>query len=256
MPDEPQHQTGVGLNHWGSQFPETHWSVLVQDRATKMHTGDGASQEDQFTYLCSRYWYPLYAYLRKRGHASHDAQDLTQAFFAYLLSGDRIGNVDRERGRFRSYLLGAMDHFLSDQRKYRNAQKRGGGKPLVSIEEELAENRYQNEPVDDVTPEKLFERKWAMTILNESRSLLEREFSDQGKGEIFAEIGSYLTEAPPPGGYAEIAGRLQLKEDNVRAMVSRMRKRYRAILRQQVFATVSSENEIDGEIRDLLSAFS
>ena len=252
MREDKAHQTGVGLNHWGDQFPDTHWTVLIQDKGKTPHMG---SQEEQFTFLCSRYWYPLYAYLRKRGHSSHDAQDLTQGFFTHLLSGDRISNLDPSKGRFRSYLLGAMDHYLSDRRKYQNAQKRGGGKVPISIEEELAENRYQDEPTDDLTPAKLFERKWALTILNESKGLLEQEFSEQGKGAIFSEIEAFLIETPPPGAYAEIADKLKLKEDNVRAIVSRMRKRYKAILRDQVRATVSSAEEIDGEIRDLISSF-
>ena len=247
--NEGDHATGVGLDHWGVQFPETHWSILIKDREREA--------EQQFTYLCSRYWYPVYAYLRKRGYPSHDSQDLTQGFFTHLLSSSSsMEKLDPDRGRFRSYLLGAVNFYLNDQRKMENAQKRGGGQIPISIEEELAENRFQNEPSHDLTPEKLFDRGWAVTMLNDAKSRLEREFTDQGKPEIFAEVSDFLSSAPPPGAYTEIAERLKLKEDNVRAIVSRMRKRFKAILREQVHATVSSEEEVDGEIRHLLAAFS
>ena len=192
MGEEREHQTGVGLDHWGAQFPDTHWSILI----TQHDQTVGTAQDRRFADLCSRYWYPLYAYLRRKGRSSHDAQDLTQGFFAHLLGGDRIGGLDPLRGKFRSYLLGAMDHFLNDRRKYENAQKRGGGKVPVSIEEELAEHRFQNEPMDELSAEKLFDRKWALTVINDTKSRLGNEFREQGKARIFDEVGEFLTATP------------------------------------------------------------
>lgn len=253
MPDEDEHQTGVGLDHWGDQFPDTHWSLLI---SAQKEDPDPSARERSLTDLCRRYWYPLYAYLRKRGRSSHDAQDLTQGFFAYLLNGDRIAGLDPARGKFRSYLLGAMDHFLNDRRKYENAQKRGGGMVPISIEKEMAEHRFQNEPSDDLTAEKHFDRKWALTVITEAQSELGQEFTEKGKGPIFNEIGEYLLNSPEPGEYAAIATRLDLKEDNLRAIVSRMRKKFKEILRSQVRATVSSDEEIDEEIQYLLNVFS
>ena len=208
----------------------------------------------RFDSLCTSYWYPLYAYLRKRGYASHDAQDHTQGFFAYLLDENRMANLDPNQGRFRSYLLGALNHYLNDRRKYRNAAKRGGGQAPLSIDEHAAEGRFQSQLANDVTPEKLFDREWATTILDESKALLAQDFAAQGKAAIFAELEDHLTSPPSKGEYQAIAHRLQTNVENVRAMVSRMRKRYKAILRQQILATVSSEEEIDQEIRYLFSA--
>ena len=252
MADNSPNQTGVGLDHWGDQFPETHWSILVQDEDRSISPQD---REATFTALCTRYWYPLYAFLRKRGHSSADAQDLTQGFFAYLLSGERIANLDPAKGRFRSYLLGAMKHYLSDRRKFDQAEKRGGGKVPLSIETDLAENRFQQALSHDVSPETLFDREWASMVLNDTASQLEREFTEQGKANVFAEVGDYLFEKPPKGIYGEIAERLGMNEPNVRAIVSRMRKRYKAILRERIYATVDDEAKVDDEIQQLMSTF-
>lgn len=248
MEEGTDHRTGVGLEHWGGQFPDTNWSVLLTEVG-------GSGGRDRFADMCSSYWYPLYAYLRRRGKSSHDAQDLTQGFFAHLLGGDRIGNLDRERGRFRSYLLGAMNHYLNDQRKHEQAQKRGGGAVPISIEEELAEHRFQNEPSDDLSAEKLYDRKWALMVINHTKRRLEREFAEGGKLALFEELGEFLTASPEAGDYREIAHRLGRTEESVRAVVSRMRRRFRELLREQVRVTVSSADEIDTEIRHLLMAF-
>ena len=253
MPNKPPHQTGVGLDHWGDQFPETRWSILIQkDDDVSVSPED---LEANFAALCTHYWYPLYAFVRKGGHASEDAQDLTQGFFAYLLSGDRMAKLDPAKGRFRSYLLGAMKHYLSDRRKYDRAEKRGGGKIPLSIETGLAESRFQQALSHDLSPEKLFDREWASTILTDTASQLEREFAEQGKANLFAEVGDYLYEKPPKGIYGEIAERLNMNEPNVRAIVSRMRKRYKAILRERIDATVDDASKVDDEIQELMSTF-
>ncbi len=243
----------MGLDNHGSSFPNTHWTLLVH-RTDLSATESNEKRDRRFESLCTSYWYPIYAYLRKRGYSSNDAQDHTQGFFAHLLAQERMANLDPDQGRFRSYLLGALNHYLSDQRKYRNALKRGGGQTPLSIDEETAEGRFQNQLSDDLTPEKLFDREWATNILDESKALLAQDFAAQGKAPVFAEICDFLTSSPSKGDYSQISENLRISEDNVRAQVSRMRKRYKAILRQQILATVSSKEEIDQEIRYLFSA--
>ena len=252
MAEQSQGNTGVGFECRSHAFPDTHWTLLL----TK-EIGDKESTvivDRRFDSLCTSYWYPLYAYLRKRGHSSHDAQDHTQGFFTHLLTRNRIANLDPDQGRFRSYLLGALNHYLSDRRKHAQAAKRGGGQMPLSIDEHTAEGRFQSQLADDLTPEKLFDREWATTILNESKAQLAQDFAAQGKAAIFAEVGEFLTLPPSKGEYLEIAHRLRMTKENVRAIVSRMRKRYKSILRQQILATVSAEEEIDEEIRYLFSA--
>lgn len=254
MAEENEHQTGVGLGHWGDQFPDTHWSLLVPGASSLT---DSIAREGRFAELCRQYWYPLYAFVRRRGYSCHDAQDLTQGFFAHLLGGDRFGNLDPARGKFRSYLLGAMEHFLSDRRKYENAQKRGGGETPISIEEEQAEQRFQNEPADELSasPEKLYDRKWAITVIEETRRELEREYASPRKRQVYEAIGGFLFAFPEAGDYAAIARQLDVKEDNARKLVSRMRAQFRQLLRMRVRATVSSDEEIEDEIRYLMESF-
>lgn len=241
------------MDHWGEQFPETHWSILISDSAA---TQPGLPEHERFAALCERYWYPLYAYTRRRGYALQDAQDLTQGFFTSLLNGSSIKNADPARGRFRSYLLGALNHYLSDRRKYEQAAKRGGGSVPISIEVDLAEDRFRKELSDDLTPEKLFDRGWALTVIDEAKNVLQKEFEAQGKGDLFAELSVFLSTTPEPGTYAEIAQRRDLKENALRKMVSRLRTRFREALRRQVHATVSTAEEIDDEIGYLLNSFS
>ena len=206
--------------------------------------------------LGSRYWYPLYAFLRKRGYSSHDAQDLTQGFFSTMLKRDGLVGIDRERGRFRSYLLGAMDHYLCEVRRGDSAQKRGGGKPVLSIDLELAEQRFGNEPADALTPEKLFDREWALALLAEVADRLRGEYVGRGKGEVFDVLGDYLTARPDKGTYPRIAGELGVNEGNVRVMVNRLRKRYQSLLRETIGELVNSEEDIAEELSHLFAAFS
>ena len=253
MSNETDRLTGVGLDHRGSAFPDTQWSVFLTEEG---HDAASAVLDRRFTHLCSRYWYPLYAFLRKRGHSSHDAQDLTQGFLTKLLSGRPLGKVDPACGRFRSFLLGALNHYVSDQRKARNAAKRGGGHVPVPIDIDFAEGRLSEAASDNQTPEKVFDREWAVNVLREAKHQLEAEFVEQGKSEVFARLGEFLIESPPQGSYGPIARELGVTEPNLRAMVSRMRKRHAAILRDQVRATVRSVEDVDEEIRYLLSIFS
>ena len=252
MEKEPDDRTGVGLDHWGVKFPETQWSALVPREACGKPSS--STSDAGFSQLCSRYWYPLYAFLRKRGHSSEDAQDLTQGFFAHLMRGERFGKLDPTRGRFRAYLLSSLKHYVADEKKKQNAAKRGGGSHQISIEQEMAEDRFHNEPYHELTPDKLFDRQWAMTILTETENQLAREFANLGNEDTFSEIHKYLLTKPDQGDYEQIALRLGILESSVRTSVSRMRKRHISILREQVRATVTSAGEIDDEIRYLLAA--
>ena len=250
MSRDDNHLTGVGLDNWGDHFPSTHWSILLEEGSA-----DSATQR-LLTRVCDRYWYPLYAYLRKRGHSSHDAQDLAQGFLCKMLENDGLAMASPERGRFRSYLLGALKHFENDRRKYDQAEKRGSGRAPVSIEEELAEERYQNEPADNLTPEKVFDREWALALLQEVIDQLKTEYHQQGKADVFEALSDYLSVKPEKSTYPQIAESLGVSAGNVRVMVNRMRKRYKSILTETISQTVDSEEDIQKELQYLFSTFS
>lgn len=204
--------------------------------------------------LCGDYWYPLYAHIRRRGSTSHDAQDLTQEFFAQLLSRHDLAQVGREKGRFRSFLLASLQHFLANQRKKANRLKRGGGQIIVSIDPASAEDRYAREPSHDLATDKLFERRWAMTLLDQSIDRLRHEFVSAGKLPLFERLKVYLTSGENGPAYADVAAQLGLSESAVKMAVSRLRKRYRQVLRAEIGRTVAGPDEIEGEIRDLFAA--
>lgn len=249
-PDFPPHATGVGLEHWGDQFPSTHWSLLLDDQAPENATQRLLSR------ICDRYWYPLYAYLRKRGRTSQDAQDLTQGFLCKMLENDGLANLARERGTFRSYLLGALKHYENDERKRERAEKRGGGKAHLSIEQTLAEERYRNEPAHDLSPEKLFDREWAMALLQDVIDQLKTEYVRQGKASVFDTLSEYLTVKPDKGTYPQIASQLGVSEGNVRVMVNRLRQRYKRLLKEVITQTVDSPDDVRDELNYLFSTFS
>lgn len=251
MSPENPHRTGVGLDHWGEAFPSTHWSVMLGDSA--------ASRSFTLRFLekfSHHYWYPLYAYLRKRGHTSQDAQDLIQGFMCKMAENDGLKNASPECGRFRSFLLAALKHFENDVRKRDTAQKRGSGKPLVSIEEDLAEERYRGELADNTTPEKLFDRGWATALLQDVIDQLRQEYCGQGKANVFEVLNEFLTVKPDKGTYPGIAESLGVSEGNVRVLVNRMRGRYKAILTSTITDMVGSPAEVDEELRYLFSTFS
>ena len=246
--NDPQ-LTGVGLDHWGDAFPSTHWSIVFQG------PGEESATRRMLERLCGRYWYPMYAYLRKRGYSSHDAQDFTQGFFAKLLEGDGLAGADRGRGKFRSYMIGAMKHYLSQQRERASAQKRGGGSRILSIDQELAEKRFLNEPVDDLSPERLFDREWALALLQEVFERLETEYRQAGKREVFETLGEFVTSTPEKGTYPVLAEKLGMNAAHVRVLVSRIRKRYQELLRETIADTVGSSEEIENELQFLREAF-
>jgi RNA polymerase sigma-70 factor (ECF subfamily) len=204
--------------------------------------------------LCQIYWYPLYAYARRHSTSAHDAQDLTQAFFAELLEKAYLQDADPERGKFRSFLLTAFKHFLSKERARANAQKRGGGRAVLSLDFQVGESRYHLEPVDHATPDKLYERGWALAILDQTLARLRQELANAGKEKLFECLKGALAGEGVQESYAQIADLLGLSESAIKVAVHRLRRRYQELLRAEIAQTVASPEEVDDELRDLFAA--
>ena len=203
--------------------------------------------------LCAIYWYPLYAFVRRRGHSAHDAQDLTQGFFARLLEKKDLASVDRARGRFRSFLLAALEHFLINEWHRARTQKRGGAALLFSFDALDAESRLRHEPATD-SPEQIYDRRWAMTLLDQVMARLRTEMAGAGKLAHFEALKFCLTGERTA--YAEVGARLAMSEGAVKVAVHRLRERYRALLRAEIAETVATPEEIEDELRALLAALS
>jgi len=234
-----------------AEFAPTRWTlVLTAGRSDTTRAREALSR------LCETYWYPLYTYVRRRGHSPEDAQDLTQAFFERLLEKNWVGDADQNRGRFRSFLLSAMNHFLSDEWDKARAQKRGGGVPLVPLQFDTAETRYGVEPSDPVTPERSFERRWALTVLEEVLSRLQAEYEQEGKAELFAALHPCLVGERAAQPYAELAVGLGVTEGTVKSAVHRLRQRYRDLLRHEIAQTVASPGDVDEELRHFFAMLS
>ena len=228
-------------------FATTHWTQVL-------HAGgsDSTAAHAALAQLFQTYWYPLYAYVRRRGNSPADAEDLTQGFFARLLELDSLAHVSREKGKFRSFLLASLNHYISDEWDRARAQKRGQGR-VISLDASLAEDRFSREPADTLTPEKLFERKWAMTLLDSVVQRIQREYESADKGALFLALRfSIAGEAEEP--YATLAVKLGLSEPALRVAVHRLRQRYRQLLRDEIARTVATEAEVDGEIQHLFQA--
>jgi RNA polymerase sigma-70 factor (ECF subfamily) len=208
--------------------------------------------------LCRTYWYPLYVYLRRRGCGEQDAQDLAQGFFAQLLERRAIQGVEREKGKFRSFLLASLNYFLADERDRAKAQKRGGGREVLSLDAQEAEQRYRLEPVDERSPEKVFEYRWAMTLLDQVLARLGQEFTEAGKRELFERLQAFLVEGTGETGeiYAEVAQEVGLTEEAVKKAVQRMRRRYHQLFRDEIAQTLASPAELDEELRHLRAVLS
>ena len=227
-------------------FTATHWSVVMRA------AGDESDAGDALSLLCQRYWYPLYAYVRRRGNSPDDAQDLTQSFFARLLEKRLLEKVDPAKGKFRTFLLTSMKRFLTDEWNKANAQKRGGNAKVFSIDEDSAEERYANEPAHELTPDQLYEHRWAMTILDQAMAELEAEHVRAGKAELFERLNCSLLGAKDSS-YAEVGDALRLSEGAVKVAAHSMRKKFRALLRDEISRTVGAEADIDAELKELLA---
>lgn len=232
-------------------FDDTHWSVVLQAGAH-----DSPQAAAALASLCQAYWYPLYAYVRRQGHDVADAQDLTQEFFARFLERKYLNLADRKRGRFRTFLLTSLKHFLINEWTKANRVKRGGGQPIISLDAEETETRFRAEPADERTPDKAFERRWAMELLGRVLDQLQAEFAAAEQGPKFAELKSFLTGEDNERSYAEIGRRLGMTEGNLKVTVHRLRGRYRELLRKQIALTVEDLSSIDDEIRELIAALS
>jgi RNA polymerase sigma-70 factor (ECF subfamily) len=203
--------------------------------------------------LCQAYWYPLYSYVRRRNFSPQDAEDMTQEFFARFLAHDWVANADREKGRFRTFLLSALNHFLANQWDKARALKRGGGARLLPLEIDTAETRYSREPADSVTPEQHFERRWALTLLEAVTRRLCTEYEQEGKGELFAALHPCLVGERTAQPYEELAKKLSLSEGAVKSAVHRLRQRYRLLLREEIASTVAFPGDVEEELRHLIA---
>jgi RNA polymerase sigma factor (sigma-70 family) len=218
-----------------------------------VRAASGGDAEEALANLCRTYWYPLYAYARRRGNSAEDAQDLTQEFFARLLARNWINDADPAKGRFRSFLLSAMKHFLADEWDRALAQKRGCGVSTVPLQLDTAETRYGQEPADNTTPERIFERRWALTLLDKVLQQLRAEYESEGKADLFNLLNPCLVGERTAQPYAELAQALGVSEGTVKAAVHRLRQRYRALLRHQIAQTLAEPGEVDDELRYLFA---
>jgi RNA polymerase sigma-70 factor (ECF subfamily) len=204
--------------------------------------------------LCQTYWFPLYAYLRRHGYNTNEAADYTQAFFTQMLEKHYLKKIKPSPGKFRSFLLASLKHFVANEHDRARAKKRGGGRTLLSLDFENAENQYALEPADHLSPEKLFEKSWALTVLKRTMDRLEAELAGKNKQKLFDHLRVYLAAEASSVPFREVATELGMTEGAVRVAVHRLRRRCRELLREEIAQTVASEDQIDEEIRGLFSA--
>jgi RNA polymerase sigma-70 factor (ECF subfamily) len=242
--------SGAESNSVGSRghFPTTRWSLIIatgHQRTTQAR--------EALAHLCATYWYPLYAFARRRCARIEDAQDLTQGFFACILEKDYFRDFDRERGRFRAFLLAAFRHFIANERDRERTQKRGGGQVQMSLDMQEAERRYLLDPGHELTPEKLYERRWATTLLDRALARLRTESRQLNQ---FDRLQIFLTGEPPGVSYNDFASELGMSEGALKVAVHRLRRKFRAVLRAEIADTVASPEEVKEEMRYLLSVVS
>jgi RNA polymerase sigma-70 factor (ECF subfamily) len=233
------------------QFHTTRWTLVMAAAHDQSQTGRAA-----LATLCQIYWYPLYAFARRRGHSPHDAQDLTQGFFLHILEHRALSGVDRLKGKFRSFLLACFQNYLLVEARRAHALKQGGQCQFVSLDLESAENRYLLEPADYLTAEKIFEARWALALLEHAKDVLGQEYTTRGKESVFATLKVFvgIGESRPQDSYEEAAKTLGVGVGTVKTLIHRLRKQYLAAVREQVGRTVSDPAEIEGEIHALCEA--
>ena len=246
------HSTSVNpslntLAHSGAAFLTTRWSVVLNAQ------GESAAARDALETLCRSYWSPLYAFVRRTGHSPEDAQDLTQEFFARLLERRDFDAVRREKGRLRSYLLVALKHFIANEHQRAKAVKRGAGEQPISLDEILLNQRFDLEPAETLTAEEIYERRWAMSVLDQVIARLEEEYRSKGKSPLFDHLKVLLADEPGHPSQAEMAQELGLTENALKQAFHRMRLRYREYLRDQIAETVATEDDLEDELRHLIA---
>jgi DNA-directed RNA polymerase specialized sigma24 family protein len=230
-------------------FETTRWSLVMAAR-----DGRATVAREALTALCETYWYPLYAFVRRKGHDADEALDLVQGFFARLLERGDLASVDRSKGRLRSFLMAACAHYLANRRDHDRAEKRGGGRRLVSIDRTTAEGRYGREPSHDQTAERLFEQRWATTLLDLVVGRLEEEMTAAGKARQFAILRPALSGDSERTSYARIAAELGVSNDAARAAAHRLRARFRELIREEIARTLDDPADVEDEIHSLFSA--
>ena len=231
-------------------FATTRWTVVLKAGRRDVPEAEAALEE-----LCRTYWYPLYAYVRRHGHAREEAEDLTQEFFARLLKKNYLEGLRKDQGKFRAFLLAALKHFLANEWDRANRKKRGGDVTLLSLDWEDAETRYGIEPADTLSPDKLYDRLWAVTLLERVIGRL-REENAADNSRLFEELSPFLTIGKSAIPYADAAARLEMTEPAVRVAVHRLRRRYRELLRKEIAQTLSDSARVDEEMAALFTAFS
>lgn len=239
--------TSPGSDAW---FVTTHWSVVLSAQSQNTPKSTEALEN-----LCRAYWYPLYAFVRRSGKSPADAEDLTQSFFARLLEKEYLRSAAPEKGRFRTFLLVALKRFLANEWDRQHAAKRGGFAQFVPIDQEVAESRFALDAVHQVPPDVLFDRQWALTLLERTMARLQQEYVSTGRASLFDYLRNCLAKEEASLAYVEIAARLNLTEAAVKMAVHRLRARYREILQSEIAETVASQREVEEEIQHLFSAF-
>jgi len=241
-----------GLEHGSDSSPRwfatTHWSVVLAGRQTNTPQSAEALEK-----LCRTYWYPLYVYVRRQGNNPEDAEDLTQKFFAHLLDKNSLAKADRDRGKFRTFLLGSLKNFLVNEWKRAGRLKRGGDLAFLSFDANEAEERYVGEPMDESNPDSAYERRWAVALIEQVLAVLRQEYAAPDKARRFEELKGFIWGEKSPASLAEIGGRLNLTEGTVKVALHRLKKRFRELLRAEVAHTVARPEDIDGELRHLIT---
>ena len=235
----------------GDVFATTHWTVVLAAGKRSTPQSDGALEE-----LCRTYWFPLYAYVRRHGHNKEDAEDLTQAFFARFLEKNYLEGLSAEHGRFRAFLLASLKHFLINDWKKSQRQKRGGGAMPLSLDWQTADTKFQVAAVNEPSPDKAFDREWALALLAKVIERLQKECEADGKAKLFGQLKIFLTAGKGALSHAEAAAELGMDETAVRVAVHRLRKRYRQLLRDEIAQTLADDADVDEEMRALFGAFS
>ena len=229
-----------------AEFATTHWSVVL---AAGENSGRAAQALET---LCQVYWYPTYAFVRRQGNNPEEAQDLTQGFFARMLERNDFAAIRREKGRFRSYLLTSLKHFLSNERQRERAQKRGSGRAPLALDELMVEERYRFEPVDALSADKIFERRWALTLLDRVLARLGKEYEAMGNERLFERLKELLSDEPGRPSQAQLAQALGMSENAVKQAFHRLRLRYRHCLREEIAQTVATPGDIEDELKYLV----
>jgi RNA polymerase sigma factor (sigma-70 family) len=248
-PDDVTSLTALGGNahHGPAAFTTTHWSVVLEAQ------GESPAAHEALEKLCRIYWRPIYAFLRRQGVSPEEAEDITQGFFAQLLERRKFSALRKEKGRLRSFLLGALKYFLADEQRRAMAIKRGKGQRLISLEELRADERIDMEPSDPMTAEMIYERRWALTVLEQVLSRLKDEYVGAGNAALFDSLKQLLPDEPGSPSQAEIATQLGMTENALRQAFYRFRQRYQSLLREEIANTVATPGDIEDELRHLIA---